>query len=94
MNLLNQDQHKRSFDFTSKRPNAAEGASRQGPSAYGLGPEQEDPVAHNASFTDKKPAPAKWVLMNSKHLRNKSESKIGQPHKNAAPSGIGQQVTP
>ena len=30
----------------------------------------------NNSFTDKKAIPSKWVLMNSKHLRNKSEAKI------------------
>ncbi len=33
-------------------------------------------VGGNQSFTDKKTVPAKWVLMNSKHLRNKSEVKI------------------
>lgn len=30
----------------------------------------------NNSFTDKKPLSGKWVLMNSKHVRNKSEAKI------------------
>ena len=33
----------------------------------------------NNSFTGKKPSQGKWVLMNSKHVRNKSEVKVGNP---------------
>jgi hypothetical protein len=33
----------------------------------------------NNSFNGKKPASGKWVLMNSKHVRNKSEVKSGNP---------------
>lgn len=30
----------------------------------------------NNSFTEKRGPPSKWVLMNSKHVRNKSEAKV------------------
>ena len=33
----------------------------------------------NDSFNAKKPTSGKWVLMNSKHVRNKSEAKVGNP---------------
>ena len=33
----------------------------------------------NNSFNEKKPASGKWVLMNSKHVRNKSEIKGSNP---------------
>ena len=55
---------------------AAEGASREASSKYGF-PENED---EHGGYTDKKAISSKWVLMNSKHLRNKSEAKImGEP---------------
>lgn len=75
LNILSTDQ-KRSFDFAHKRPNAAEGASRDLGSRHGIPAKEAD----HESYADKKTASSKWVLMNSKHLRNKSEAKImGEP---------------
>lgn len=72
------ESQKRSFDFTSKPHHHIINDLQD----RGTNEEDKDVIIdlkqngpNNGSFVDKKEQ-AKWVLMNSKHVRNKSESKI------------------